>query len=250
MAENKLFSLQGPVYLSARDNAGRPVKPIWVGDATLEMAFDVTTVDHNESFSGQRLLYGRLTTQKNANLTLTLWEMLPDVLSLGLYSTLQTLTSGAVTAEALPADLAADDLVKLDKAFVSNVVITDADSAPLTEGEHYVVERADSGLVRILDLASFVQPFSVAYDYAATRVAPFFTATPPERWLTLDGVNTLNNERVLVDLYRVQFSPTSQFNLHNDEFGSFQLTGAAMADASKQADPNFGPFGRVTFKDE
>jgi hypothetical protein len=251
MAENKLFSLQGPVYLSARNSAGKPENTIWVGDATLEMAFEVTNVDHNESFSGNRLLYGRLATQKNANITLTLWEMLPDVLSLGLYATPQSITSGAVTAEALPTGLVADSIIKLDNAFVSNLVITDSAGTPaaLVDETNYVLERPDAGLLRIIDPGAFVQPFKAAYDYAAARIVPLFTSTPPERWLTLDGINTVNNDRVVVDLYRVQFNPSSSFNLHNEEFGSFELTGAALADASKQSDPQLGPFGRVRFKD-
>jgi hypothetical protein len=252
MADPKLFSLQGEVFLASRDANGKPVKPIWVGDATLTGALEMTTVDHNESFSGNRLLYGRLVTKKSANLTLTLFELLPSVLSLGLYAEPKDLVSGTVTAEAIPADLEAEDIVRLDHTFVSNLVLTDSSGTPktLVAGTDYDLEFPAAGQLRIKNVTGYTQPIKAAYDYEATRVVPMFTSQPPERWLILNGKNTFNGDKVIVDLYRVQFTPTNDISLHHEEFGSFVLEGAALADPGKQEDPEFGPFGRFQFRNE
>ena len=104
---------------------------------------------------------------------------------------------------------------------VSSLVITDSSSAVLTEGENYLLENPTSGLLRLLTPGSHVPPFQAAYAYAAVTDTLIFTTTPPERWVQLVGVNTLNDTPVIVDLYRVRFDPASQLPLHHEEFGSF-----------------------------
>jgi hypothetical protein len=94
--DNQLFSFQGYVYLG--ELSGRKIaNPFWVGDATMSIALETESVDHNESFSGQRLPYGRLTRRKNATATLTLFEAKADNLALALYG-----NKVPVTAEELP----------------------------------------------------------------------------------------------------------------------------------------------------
>jgi hypothetical protein len=248
MADNRLFSYQGRVFLATRGSAGKPLLPQWVGDATLNIELSTETVDHNESFSGQRALYGQMSTKQSANATLTLYEDTLDNLAVALYGN-KVLTAGAsVTGEALPADAAVDDLIRLDYPFVSNVQLEDSASTALTEGVHWELERPEAGLIRLLDLGTFVAPFSADYDYAATEGVTLFSTIPPERWLIMDGVNTLSNEAVIVELYRVKFNPSNSLSLHNDEFGSFELAGAALYDQALANDSALGGFGRITRK--
>jgi hypothetical protein len=223
---------------------------VWVGDATLNVAMEVQTAEHTESFSGQRLPYGRMTTKKSANITLTLFEMREEVLALALYANRVQTVAGTATAEALPTGLAVDDLHVLDHPLVTNLVLTDSASAALVEGSDYALENRTSGLLRILNVAGHTQPFKAAYSYAGIADTLIFTATPPERWVQMVGVNTLNNEPVIVDLYRVRFDPASQLPLHNEEFGSFELSGSLLVDAALAANANLGGFGRVRLPTE
>jgi hypothetical protein len=208
---------------------------------------EIQTSEHTESFSGQRLPYGRMTTKKSANTTLTLFEMRPEVLALALYANRVETVAGTVTAETLPDDLAVGDLTVLDHPMVSGLVLTDSTGTPVTldEGEDYALENPTSGLVRILDTSGFTQPFKAAYSYASVTDTLILTTTPPERWVQMVGVNTLNDEPVIVDLYRVRFEPASQLPLHNEEFGSFELSGSLLVDAALAANANLGGFGRV-----
>jgi hypothetical protein len=243
--DNKLFSFQGYVYLGGL--SGRKiVDPFWVGDATMTIALETESVEHNESFSGQRLPYGRLTTKKSATATLTLFEAKTDNLALALYGSNVPVTAGAATAEPLPA-ATAGSLIELDHAMVSDLVITDSTASPvtLTEGQHYAIENAAGGLVKILDLTSLTQPLKAAYNYTAADRTGMFTSTPPERFLKMVGVNTLNSAPVVVDLYRVRFDPASELALHHDEFGSFELSGSLLAVAGLMNDA-LGGFGAIT----
>ena len=72
-----------------------------------------------------------------------------------------------------------------------------------------------------------------------------FTAQPPERYLLLDGVNTLDKSRVIMRLYRVQFDPTSNLPLINDSFGQLELSGAVLFDSESAADAALGGFGKI-----
>jgi hypothetical protein len=191
--------------------------------------------------------YGRLTTEKSANVTLTLFEATEANLALALYADQIKTASGSATAEAFPADTVAGDTVVLDHPLVSNLVIKDSNSSPVTleEGTHYVLEHPEAAHVKILNVEGFTQPLVAAYDYDALVDTLIFTKTPPERWVQLVGVNTLNDEPIIVDLYRVSFSPASQLPLHNEEFGSFELTGSMLVDATLAANSNIGGFGRL-----
>ncbi|MDR1063248.1 MAG: hypothetical protein LBL48_04840 [Azoarcus sp.] len=244
--ENKLFSFQGYVYLG--DLSGRKiVNPFWVGDATMAVSLETESVEHNESFSGQRLPYGRLTTKKSATATLTLFEAKADNLALALYGSKVPVTAGTVTAETLPA-AQAGELVELDHSLISSLAIADSTSTALVEGENFSIENASGGLIKLLDTTGFTAPFTAAYSYAAAERTGLFTATPPERYVKMVGVNTLNNGPVIVDLYRVRFDPASELALHNEEFGSFELSGSLLAVAGLMNDA-LGGFGSLTLGD-
>lgn len=74
---SKLYSFQGRVEIGIRGAGGAaPTTWTWVGDAsevTLEITAD--TVDHIESFSGQRGVYGSMVTQRGGTLNMTLHEL-------------------------------------------------------------------------------------------------------------------------------------------------------------------------------
>jgi hypothetical protein len=250
--ENQLFSYQGYVYLGGRGASGKILNPVWIGDATLQVAMEVQTAEHTEHFSGQRLPYGRMVTKKSANATLTLFEARPEALALALYANRVETAAGTASDEALPADLSAGMHAALVHPMVSNLVITDSDGAPATlvEGVDYTLENAAGGLIKILDVGSYVQPFLASYDYEAVEQFGIYNEFPDERWVQMVGVNTLNGSPVIVDLYRVRFDPANQLPLHNDEFGSFELSGSCLVDAMLAASGALGGFGAVTRRKE
>lgn len=243
----KDFSFQGKIFLGERRDGGRPGKLTWVGDAPVcNVALSTESEDRTESYSGNRLQSARLRKSSTAELSLTLNYFNADTLALGLYATVSNVASGTVTAEELPPDLAVGSIIALDHGNVSAVVLTDDAGTPatLTLDTHYEIYSADSGLIRILDLASFTQPFSAAYSYAAAQSAAMFTADPPERYFLLDGINTLDGSRVVAHLYRVQFDPASSIPLINDGFGQLELKGAALYDPDAALDADLGGFGK------
>lgn len=241
-----LVSLQGKIWLATRSALGKYEKPVWVGNAPVaSLKLATETTKKTESYSGNRLQIGELSRGKSATLDLTLDEWLPQNLELGLYGTSTASISSTVTAEALPAPLAVGDFVRLDHPFVSSVVVKQG-VTPLVLGADYRIESAAGGLIEFLTLQA--TPVTVDYAYAAIDSLTMFTATPPERWLYLDGINTETGESVLVDLYRCKFSPVGDLGLLHEEYGPLVLSGTVLYDPLNAKDANLGGYGRMITK--
>ena len=244
----KDFSFQGKVYLGARLAGGKPGAMRWVGDAPIcSIAMSTESETRRESYSGNRMPSATLNLGNSAELTLTLNYAEADNLALGLYGNVATVVGATVTEEALPADLADDDVVILENGNVSDVVLTDSTGTPvvLVEGTHYEVESAAGGVIRLLDVSSLTQPILADYTYGGSVDVAMFTATPPERYLMLDGINTIDGSRVRVRLYRVKFNPASELPLINEGFGQLELTGTVLFDSDSALDSALGGFGKI-----
>jgi hypothetical protein len=242
------FSFQGKVYLGTRLAGGLPGPLRDVGDAPkCDVSLATESEERKESRTGQRLVSARLQTGKSATVALTLNWANADNLSLGLYGTKLAVASGAVTDEALPDDLAVGDLVALKYGGISAVTVNDSAGtpAPLTAGTHYRIDSANGGVLEILNLGSFTQPFTVDYTHTASADVAMFTATPPERYLFLDGINTVDNSPVRVHLYRVKLDPMATLPLINEGFGSIEMTGSVLYDDEAAEDASLGGFGKI-----
>jgi len=245
---NQLFSLQGKVYTALRDGTtGKPGKLTWLGNVEkAEVALSPNISDKYESFSGQRLLYGRLMKERKADLNMTVTEFHWENLVLSLYGTKASVAGGTVAGpETFPAGLLVGDAVQLAQSAVSALVITDSTGSPITlvAGTDYI---QNGNVVTILNVTALVQPFKAAYTYATTEVIEMMSqVTPPERYVVFDGVNTFTGDLVHVDLFRVQFTPAKIFGLIDADWGSFDLTGAVIYDAINANIANMGGFGRI-----
>lgn len=250
----KDFSFNGKVYLGLRDAAtGKPLALRWVDDASqLQVKLTTDTEERQESHSGNRLTSVRLTKAKKADFSLTLNAFSKKNLALGLQSNPVDVTLGTVTGEVLPDALVAGDVVALDHRDVSSVVITDSNATPATLvlGTDYSEESLPGGLIRIISLGAYTQPFKAAYSYAASVTVPMFNAAQPERFILLDGINTVTGERARVSLFRAVFDPASQLDLITDSLSSLALSGSVLYDSVNAASANLGGFGRIELPPE
>lgn len=242
------FSFQGKVYLGTRLTGGKPGALRWVGDASkCDVSLTTESETRKESYSGNRLTSARLRKGNDATIALTLNWANADNLALGLYGAKATVAAGAVTGEVLPTGLIAGDLVVLNSGGVSALVITDSAGTPatLTPGTHYTLDSANGGVVGIVNVGTFVQPFKAAYSHTISNDVTMFTVAPPERYLLLDGINTIDNSPVRMRLYRTQFDPAATLPLINDSFGTLELSGAVLYDTEAAVDTTLGGFGKI-----
>ncbi|MGE4459102.1 MAG: hypothetical protein AB7D31_07540 [Stenotrophomonas sp.] len=250
----KDFSFQGRIELGTRLAGGKPGLLTWVGDqSSCELRFNTENADRTEQFSGQRLQSARLRQATTVELNLVLRYGTAHNLQLGLYATPQAISAATVVDELLPEGLVAGSRIVLDKpANVQDLVIQDASGSPVTlvAGEDYRLESPHSGIIEMIDVSTLTQPFSASYKHDAFTSLPFFTAQPPERYLYLNGINTVSGERVRLHLYRIQFNPFDTLALINPEFGELPLSGTAMFDVETADDPLLGGFGRIELPSE
>lgn len=245
----KDFSFQGKVWLATRGTNGKPLALRWVDDASeLQVKLTADKSERTESYSGNRLTSAVVQKGNKATFSLKLNAFLPENLALGLFGTPVTVSTGTVTAESFPLALENGDTIALAHSKVSSVVVTDSAGTPatLTPGTDYSLENTGaSGLLNILNVGSYTQPFKAAYSFAGGIDVAMFTQPAPERYLILDGINTVSGERVVVRLYRCHFDPSSQLDLISADFGELPLTGDVLFDSINAADATLGGFGKI-----
>lgn len=245
-----LFSLQGYIRVGTRDANGAIGKMRWVGnvpEATLQL--NTTNVDKNESYSGQRLQIGRLPTGTTATLNYTMDEWSTANLALCFNASVADIAASTVTGEIFPTGLVAEDLVRLEHPFASSLALTDSAGTPATvDTDKYALEGHGDNIVRIIDPASYTQPFKAAYSYAAVQNMVLFANLGQEVFLQFDGVNTETDEPVVMDLWRVRHDPIQQLGLINQEYGNLPITASVLYDRTRSLDATLGGFGRMLTK--
>jgi hypothetical protein len=213
----------------------------------LRVSLATDTLQHKESRTGNRLVDLRLVRERSATITMTLENFSKANLQLLLQGTTTSVVSGSASNETFATGLVVGDIVALLHPFVSSVVVTDSAGSPaiLVAGTDYTVD-ANSGMVTILNLGSYTQPFKAAYSYTETDYVQMFKEATKERFLRFAGLNTANsNKPVVVELYRVIFDPAQNLDLINDELAQFELEGSVLYDSTRDLDATLGGFGRI-----
>lgn len=246
------FSFQGEVYIGQKNTDGSPKSLYYVGNSPeVVIAFDTTTIEHKESTSCARLTDFQLETEKKVSLRIVLEELLATDLEKALRSTGVSVTGAAVTNEQLgpSSGVVANDFFRTKFTDLSAITVKDSASptpATLTLGTHYQITSAKYGLIKIINIGSFVQPFKIDYTFVTQTLYPYFNTAQLDYYCVFNLCNTAeSNKKYRLELYKVQLKPTQEFAIINDELGRFQLEGAALYDSSLGTDPNFGNFGRL-----
>jgi starvation-inducible outer membrane lipoprotein len=94
-------------------------------------------------------------------------------------------------------------------------------------------------------LTAYTLPLKATYSYGATQSVAMFTAPIKEVAIRFEGVNTAeNNEKVLVEVYRVAVDSAKELDLITDSNGRLSLEGEVLIDPAKPFDAQYGQFGR------
>lgn len=257
--KENFFSGQGEILIALRQSNGNPGAFFLAANCPkFELALTVERRKHQESRSGQRLVDKIQSTTKGGRITLTLEDIRKNNMALVLGGSKVALGSGSFTSGApdtFPSGLAVGDIVKLSRPNVSSLVVKDSAGTPatLTLNTHYRILDAKHGIVEILSLGSFVQPFKAEYSYTSTDVITALTANDDNEYYVyaaiLNTEGTPNDQNIGVHVYRIVFDPAQLLALINNEQGSFELSGEVLRDATKAADGNFGGFARFDYVD-
>lgn len=240
------FSFRGKVFIGPRTTGGNPGKMRWLGnmpDLTLSLATEEE--QHTESYSGQDLTDEIIETARNASLSGTIENFDSDNVQLLTRSKKTAITGAAVTNEVLPTGLVAGDSVLLAHQGVSAFSLKDSAATPVTVNTVDYELRAAGGGLTMKSVGSYTQPFKADYTYSAAVQLALLSAAPIDQWLRFEGVNKKDLTPIIMDIYRIQAKPTSEFGLIHSAQGSWKLDAAALVDDKKAADGDLGQFGRI-----
>lgn len=242
-SETQLFSGQGVVYLSEKDANGNLLGYRDVGNVPeLKLSFSTNVLEHKEARTGNRLIDMRLATDKTCTASITLEGFDPETLKTAMYATVTTDIAGTVTAEALTARLG--KVLKLAKIGATSVVLkgTGANSAityqldknyTVNGSSIYIMTAAEQTAAAATNSIADAAVLTVAYSYAAQTSTQAFKDSQKTYSLMFEGLNTADsNSPVVVTIPNFRPDPLKDLSLISNEFQSFAMEGAALADTA------------------
>lgn len=245
------FYGQGRIFLRPAGSTGNGGWR-WVGDmSTLTFGGTDETAGHKESYSGQKAKVRSFSIGGDRTLKGTIHQMDTTILAELLRGTVSEIAAGTVTAEAFPTTIAVGDVIKLDKPYnVSDLVITDSASTPMTLAPVNYDFYAEHGSLELLSLPSapaLTQPFKAAYKHAGARQVAFFNAAPKLMQMRYEGVNLAEgNAPVIAEFYKISTAPLQELALitSGNDLAGMAYEAECLADSTRPANGPLGRFGR------
>lgn len=233
---------QGRVFLSKRDQKGNPIDLRWVGDVSeVSVSLNVETLTHKESYSGQRTTARKLVTGTEGEVNMKFHELSHENLALLLRGNTTNVEGSTVSAEALPNKVVAGQRIPLVNQNVSNVTIS-----TLSEGVDFEVDKVFGAITFLKEQSNLQQ--TVSYTYGATKNTAMLTEQAEDLFLRYEGINLAeSDEYQLVELFKINFEPTSALALINTEnsLAALDAKAAVLADNTRANDSKLGRFGRI-----
>lgn len=229
------YSGQGRVLLGDRDpvtGAGSNFRGI--GNCTA-LSFEVTSekFEHTESMSGLRATDLVIPKEKKATIKFTCESLSLDNLALGLFGSVGTVAGASVVDEVQK--YVAGGSIPMGNGGITGIVTVKTGAAPGTATavapEKFTVDT-DFGMIYPLDPTAFTGAnVYLSYTHSGHKRLDVFTqALPPEKFLRFEGLNTTNDDIVLIAASRVAFDPLPATQLINEELGSAEFTGNVLLD--------------------
>lgn len=242
---NLYYSGQGSLYVAKRNaTTGAAEGFIAVGNVPeLTLDIEVDKFEHKESESGSRLLDLTIIKEKKGKFKFKLENLSIENLAMGLFGTSATVAGGMVAVgspEIVTIPMGAKSMrFALANPDVSTVVVKDSTGVTTYVSPADYTVDAKNGVIIIPATGAIVTAagsaattIKVSYTFAAyTNLEAFTSAAAPERWLRFEGLNTVDNSRVIIDLFRAQFDPLTGYSLINDDLGAVDMAGALLADS-------------------
>ena len=112
-------------------------------------------------------------------------------------------------------------------------LVVNKGGSPVTQSGNYEVDE-DYGVIYVLAGAAGISDndaLTINYTYAAVDAIEAFTqATPPERYVRFEGLNTVDGSMRLIEIPRAAFEPITGMELINEELGTVELNGNILPD--------------------
>ena len=248
----EFLSLQGATHL-ARNIDGQAKILRELGNQTqLRLSIESDKMEKYETKTGKRQKVFEMTKTRGVNLEMVLDEQKREDIALAFQAQMNSTQAESVADAAIGDTLAVGDVVKLDGFNLTDIVITDSTSSPVTAdaGTHYEVNE-QYGTVKILSLDGLTQPLKASYMTGETETTVLFTLPDDaEYYMLFEGINSTNDKRLALELWRFKPEVQGEMDFINEETGEISINGSGLADPQKNNDPKLGGFGRIVYLDK
>lgn len=239
MSKPDLISLQGE-WFAAKLIEGVE-GPLFSMGNTPDAKIGITseTSDHYTSKDGTRAKDAVLRKAVGVNGSMTAEEVNKENKNI-LFSGVTTNFESDTVSEVSLGTVTANQMIDLGKRNLSNVTFKSGDE-PIPDSTYELdliygtvtFNTTPSGPVTWSGTAGAVERTSLANNLSN------------EYSLLFKGIDTFTGKHLSLKLWRVQFSPETEFALINEDFGSFDLEFECLASPLKGVDSKLGSFGIV-----
>ncbi|HFE31937.1 MAG TPA: hypothetical protein ENJ17_01355 [Gammaproteobacteria bacterium] len=222
---------KGSIYLGPFDGSAK-ARPIG-NCAKLELAISEDKKELPDYQNAGGGVANSISRISGIEASITLHDISPENLALAVFGSASAVAAGTVTDESHTAYLGG--LVRLvNLPDTSTIVVTDS-----TGTTTYVLDTDysvnEAGIVP-LDTGAIVEGSTILVDYTkkAGNVVQAVVNSGQEFTMTFVGLNEAQSGKpVVVDLFRVKFSPTQGLGFIGDDFAAMDLTGSVLKDTGK-----------------
>lgn len=249
---------QGKFFLAKRTNNVRG-EIYFVGNVpSAKISPSYARREHKESTSNNRTVDHTQVTEKKALFSLTLEDIQKKNLELALGGKIVAAASSSYSGssyDTFPSGLAVGSLVKLEKQKPTSIVVKDSAGTPatLTLDTHYKIHDAKHGIIEILSLGAFTQPFRAQYAYGGVDIITGMEGDDSQEWYgycALYNTFPTTDQALGLEIFRMQFDPTKVLELiNNDNQGSLEIDGTVLRDATAATDSEKGGYFRHIYLD-
>lgn len=256
---NKKWRPRGPVLFGLRDETTTPAGPGIFGEShcvdQVSMALTIEYLTHDAKCGTVDAEDARQIKKASGEVSFDFSNFTPEALLLALDAVAvdADVSPVAVVDEALPIGTDDDPLTEGDKVIlgganpnfnITSLVIEDSATVPATlvANTDYVLD-AKFGMVQMGDISTFTLPLKASYSHQNPKALAALKAGTLVRWVRFNGINPADGNKLsAVDMFKIQLSPTSAFDLLPDDFGKLTLKGAIQIDLSRETTDPLGQF--------
>lgn len=251
------WSFQGEIYI-AKLNATTKLPDsgwFWFGNVPKgEIAPKIERRKKNESWSGLRQVARTAIKSREYNGTMTVEDLHKEIIAPALLAKKVTTAGGSITNETHGSALVVGSVVKLKNPNASSIVVTDSAGSPATlvNNTDYKILDAKHGLIEILSLGSYTQPFKFAYTAAATLVLTGMEADDSDEYaIYCKLINTEDapDQAIGFEVYRLQIDPTALLAVINEDQGSLDISFQGLRHNTHANDSERGGYFRWIYVD-
>ncbi|GAA5184534.1 hypothetical protein GCM10023345_15410 [Acinetobacter kookii] len=240
MANSNVISLQGELHL-AKMVSGVPAALLPVGSTPeLQIAISTESTDHYESKTGLRSKDAVLYKQTGVAISGTIEEVTKENLELILSGKSIEIPEAQLTDINI-GTVQAGAMIDLGHRNLSNVAFKDSSDVAITS-DKYVL---DAVYGTVVFNEAIVGPVKFSAKAGAKTRTTIANNIGSEYRILFKGIDTLTGDKVVMTLWRVKFSPDTEFDLIHEDFGSYSIEGEALADISKANDAELSVFGHI-----